>query len=67
MMQFFGQECPSLTGDLEVAVKVDAAGRVVTDGDGQPEGRRIRAASTVHSAVTVYCLRCFLLDTGPRS
>lgn len=37
----------------------------MTDGDGQPEGTGIRGALTVDSAVTVYCLRCFLLDTGP--
>lgn len=54
--------------DLEAAIKVDTAGwsRIcVTDGDGQPEGTGIRGALTVDSAVTVYCLRCFLLDTGP--
>lgn len=54
--------------DLEVAIKVDTAewSRIcVTDGDGQPEGTGIRGALTVDSAVTVYCLRCFLLDTGP--
>lgn len=36
----------------------------MTDGDEQPEGDRKEGELTVYqSAVPVYCLRCFLLNT----